>query len=60
MRVWKSITAISLLLLLGGCASIGGCAGWEKFEPSRKDRLTDGTKERILAHNINGERRGCW
>jgi hypothetical protein len=60
MIVLRNIIAISALALwLAGC-SIGGCAGWAKFQPSRKDKLTEGTERQIISHNVNGERRGCW
>lgn len=36
------------------------CAGWEPVLVSGQDALTDGTAEQILAHNLYGQKIGCW
>jgi len=57
----KSATLILLFAMLSlsaGCAT--NCAGWEQINPSRKDVLTDGTKNQILSHNLFGAKQGCW
>ena len=62
----KFATLILLLVtsvLTSGCATSNTCAGWDKLgpvKPSRKDVLTDGTKDQILAINEFGKRQGCW
>lgn len=49
---------IATSLSMAGCET--NCAGWQQINPSRKDALTDGTKNQILAHNLFGAKQGCW
>lgn len=36
------------------------CAGWAPILVHPDDRFTEGTARRIEAHNLFGERQGCW
>lgn len=36
------------------------CAGFRPILPSKADVFTDGTADQINAHNLIGERLGCW
>lgn len=56
----QRLIVMALLLMLGGCASAGNCAGWSQINPSRTDKLTAGTSQQILAHNRFGATQGCW
>lgn len=53
----KGLIALSMLLLLSGCASFS-CAGWEPLSYSRKD--TAQTRAQARKHNLYGEAQGCW
>lgn len=54
--------------LVSACAQIGVgpidraavCAGWRPILVSPRDVLTEETAREILAHNLYGERIGCW
>ena len=55
--------------LAGACSSIGAgpaidrtviCAGWRPILVSPADGLTEETAREIEAHNLYGERIGCW
>ena len=61
----KWLALIALLLTsasIAGCATdkASVCAGWEPFQPSRLDDLTEGTAKQIIAHNEYGIKMGCW
>lgn len=49
--------------LLTGCASSGagdGCAAWRAIRVAPADVLTPETARDVLAHNLTGQRLGCW
>lgn len=51
----------ALALSTAGCETARTeCAGWRQIMPSVADTLTRGTQEQIIAHNLHGERQGCW
>lgn len=54
-----------LVALLTACtetSSGSNCAGWRaiRLDAQSIDGLTDRDAEAILAHNIRGQRGGCW
>jgi hypothetical protein len=53
------------LILLAGCASgiavpTDPCGPWRPLTVADADVLTRGTAEQMQAHNLTGERLGCW
>lgn len=54
----RLIPVILLATLLGGCFQTT-CGGTKFFHPSKKDVLTQGTKDQMLAHNRWLRRQGC-
>lgn len=48
---------------VSGCSAVmpgTSCAGFRPILPSKADVFTDGTADQINAHNLIGERLGCW
>lgn len=61
----RMLLLIVLLALLTSCASTGAgrsdpCAGWRAIYVSGGDVLTAGTARAVLAHNLTGQKLGCW
>lgn len=53
----RSCVIVGLGISLSGC--FGGCAGWKPINPSKDDKLTDGTTKQILAHDEYGVALKC-
>lgn len=52
-----------MLSLPVGCATDSGlCAGWEPIRPTSAEvaAMSTQSKREIVAHNRQGEERGCW
>ena len=52
-------------MLATGCAptgSVDGCAGWKpiRLTDAAIDALSDADAADVLAHNLYGQKRGCW
>ena len=52
-------------MLATGCTptgSVDGCAGWKpiRLTDAAIDALSDADAADVLAHNLYGQKRGCW
>jgi uncharacterized lipoprotein YajG len=62
MRKFAACLAlIATTLLLAGCATDGQfCQAASPIRPSTNDRLTNGTIDQLLAHNLTGAELCGW
>ncbi len=58
---------LPVVAMLGtGCVQTGGsadpCAGWKpiRLTDAAIDALSDADAADVLAHNLYGQKRGCW
>ncbi len=70
--MWKILLPATLVSLVSGCATNGpainpapvivdnSCAWAKPIYISKQDKLTDGTADQILAHNLAGAGRCGW
>lgn len=54
------IGSLTLLSACGGIGSATDCDAWRPIRVSREDILTRDTARDVLAHNLTGQRLGCW
>lgn len=63
MNARAPMVMLLAVTLLTGCASSGagdGCAAWRAIRVAPADVLTPETARDVLAHNLTGQRLGCW
>lgn len=63
MNARALMVTLLAVTLLTGCGNTGpgdGCAAWRAIRVAPADVLTAETARDVLAHNLTGQRLGCW